>query len=116
MKATLTPSTLTALLAFTCGLNLHGASTLQFEYSPYTATEGAPSVLVAVVRTGELTASASVEVESQDVTATAGEDYEATRLTLEFAEGEDVQTFRVPLLNDGAEEADERFRLALSNP
>ncbi|MCP5516259.1 MAG: hypothetical protein H7A45_03260 [Verrucomicrobiales bacterium] len=116
MKTRQSPSRLATVLILTFGLNLHGASTLQFEYSPYTATEGDPSVLVAVVRTGDLTGPASVEVESQDVTATAGEDYEATGLTLEFAAGEDLRTFRVPLLNDGAEEADERFRLRLTNP
>ena len=107
---------LTALPAFAFGLNLHGASTLKFEYSQYSATEDTPSVLVAVVRAGDLTGPASVEVVSSDVSATAGEDYEAISLTVEFAEGEEVQTFRVPLLNDGIKEAAESFRVRLNNP
>lgn len=71
---------------------------------------------MAALRTGDLVGPASVEVASYDLTATAGEDYEATRLTVEFADGENVRTFRVPLLNEGAEEPDKTLRLALNNP
>jgi dienelactone hydrolase len=98
------------------GPRLQAASTFQFEYTTYTAPENAPSVLVAVVRSDDLGEPASVDVASVDGTATAGEDYEATSLTVEFAAGEGVQTFRVPLLNDAAKEPDERLRLTLSNP
>ncbi|MCP5521738.1 MAG: hypothetical protein H7A46_09335 [Verrucomicrobiales bacterium] len=102
------------ILAF--GLNLHGASTFKFEYSQYSAGEDTPSVLVAVLRSGDLAGPASVEVLSSDMTATAGEDYETTSLTVEFADGEEVQTFSVPLLNDGTEEPDEQFGLLLLSP
>lgn len=116
MKSKSISRCLALLLILTGGLKVHGASTFQFEYSRYEANEGTPSVLVAVLRSGDLAGPASVEVASLDVNATDGEDYEAINLTVEFADGQDMRTCRVPLLNDGAEEASEQFRLILSNP
>ena len=48
--------------------------------------------------------------------ATAGEDYESTSGTLEFAPGETGKTVSVPVLDDGHDEGEERFLLTLSNP
>ena len=48
--------------------------------------------------------------------ATAGEDYESTSGTLEFAPGETGKTVSVPVLDDGHDEGEERFTLTLSNP
>ena len=48
--------------------------------------------------------------------ATAGEDYESTSGTLEFAPGETGKTVSVPVLDDGLDEEEETFVLTLSNP
>lgn len=57
----------------------------------------------------------TVEFTTADGTALAGEDYVATNGTLAFAIGESSRTFRVPIINDGVLEADENFRVVLSN-
>ena len=61
--------------------------------------------------TGEVT----VEYVTRDGTAKAGEDYERTRGTLNFAVGETGKTVSVPLLDDGHDEGEETFTLELRN-
>ncbi|MDZ5458442.1 Calx-beta domain-containing protein [Azohydromonas lata] len=61
-----------------------------------------------------LTSSVSWRIEG--VTASAGSDFLAQSGTLVFAPGQVAQVVHVPLLNDGAVEADELLRLVLSNP
>ena len=48
--------------------------------------------------------------------ATADDDYEAASGTLTFAPGETSQTISVTLLDDDLHEADETFKIVLSNP
>ena len=56
----------------------------------------------------------AVDYATSDGTATAGEDYEAASGTLTFAAGETEKTVEVALLDDGDDEDDETFSLALS--
>lgn len=58
----------------------------------------------------------SVDYATQDGTAKAGEDYVATSGTLVFGNLESVKTIYVPILNDGAGEPYEDFKVVLSNP
>ncbi len=57
----------------------------------------------------------SVEYETKDASAKAGEDYSAVSGTLHFAAGETSKTIIVPVLNDSVGEADEAFEVVLSN-
>jgi len=58
----------------------------------------------------------TVDYATVDATAHAGEDYVATTGTLHFAIGETYKLIPISILNDTVEEADEQFRLVLSNP
>lgn len=51
----------------------------------------------------------------EDGTATAGEDYETTSVTVEFAANQTVKAVTIPLINDGATEPDETLSLTLTN-
>jgi hypothetical protein len=53
---------------------------------------------------------------TQDVTATAGSDYEATNQTQTFAPGDVSKTFTVTVLGDTEDEPDETFLLGLGTP
>jgi N-acetylneuraminic acid mutarotase len=58
----------------------------------------------------------TVQVATQDGTATAGSDYAATSSTLTFNPGVTSQFFLVPITGDTLDEPDETFFLTLSNP
>ena len=60
--------------------------------------------------------SVSVDFATADGTATAGIDYEATSGTLTFAPGETTKTIPVIIYADEQVEANESFRVNLSNP
>ncbi|MBN9119030.1 MAG: carboxypeptidase regulatory-like domain-containing protein [Planctomycetes bacterium] len=57
----------------------------------------------------------SVSYQTEDDTATAGSDYEATSGTLTFLPGETVQTIEVPINQDGVPEGFELFDITLAN-
>jgi chitinase len=54
-----------------------------------------------------------VHVATDDVTATAGADYAARQLVVEFAPGQTEAVVRIPVLGDAIEEAAERFALTV---
>ena len=56
----------------------------------------------------------SVDVETISKTAIAGEDFEATTVTVDIPAGQSVQTVAVPILVDGKNEIDETFAVKLS--
>ena len=58
----------------------------------------------------------SVQYQTRDDTATAGEDYEATSGRLEFAPGEGRQIIRVKVIDDRYDESRETFWIDFSNP
>ena len=58
----------------------------------------------------------TVDYETRDGTATAGEDYTATEGTLSFTVGQRSKTVRVPILDDAHDDGGETFDLVLSNP
>jgi len=58
----------------------------------------------------------SVDYQTEDGSAIAGQDYVATSGTLTFALGETSKRVSVTLTADGPAESDETFRLRLSNP
>ncbi|MES1216787.1 MAG: Calx-beta domain-containing protein [Bacteroidota bacterium] len=59
----------------------------------------------------------TVQYTTQDVTANAGVDYTMTSGTVTFpADGDTLQTINVPVLGDLLDEANETFKVQLSNP
>jgi len=95
---------------------------LQFECGPFTfgsyqVAEDAGFILIGVTRGDDGDFPVTVDVTTTDMTtAKAGMDYTGVTNTLFFAAGEKVQTFTIPILNDGIKEASETFRLTLNNP
>ena len=78
------------------------------------AVEGG-SVAFAVTVAGARSQAATVAYATSDLTATAGEDYEAAQGTLTFAAGDSGDTVTVLLLDDAVYEPAERFALTLSS-
>ncbi len=58
----------------------------------------------------------TVDYTTQDGSATANSDYQPRSGTLTFAPGVAFREIRIPVLGDGRAEADEDFRVVLSNP
>ena len=67
-------------------------------------------------RIGDLDAEVTVEFETQDSDALAGEDYESTSGSVTFAIGEAVKQISVPIINDNQDESNESFKVVLQNP
>jgi hypothetical protein len=91
--------------------------TVSFGAATYESTElEGGAALVTVRRAGGIQHACSVPYSSADLSATAGEDYTPVSGTLTFASGEDTQTIRVPILDDGVSEGEERLTLRLEAP
>lgn len=88
---------------------------MSIEFPNYWAREDEGSVMVGVVRGDDGDFPVSVEIISSDTTAQAGSDYVGITNALTFATGEKVKLVSLPMLNDGATEANETFRLYLTN-
>ena len=82
----------------------------------YLVNERDGSIGVTVVRANSANGAVSVDYSTADGTATGGSDYTATSGTLNFATGETVKTFTIPILNDALAEDRETVLLRLSNP
>jgi hypothetical protein len=78
--------------------------------------EAATFIKVTVQRSGSLTAGATVQFKTSNVTATANADYKAKNLTVNFAPGVASVAVKVTLLPDAFDEADETFKATLSAP
>jgi uncharacterized repeat protein (TIGR01451 family) len=91
-------------------------SSFSFDSSNYFAVEGSTNAMVTILRTGFATGIASVNFATSDGTARAGEDYVFTGVTVEFADGQTVQTVSVPIIDDSIGEPDETVNLILQNP
>jgi dienelactone hydrolase len=88
---------------------------LQLEFARYQVREDEGSVLIGVVRGDDGDFTATVEYATVDGTALAGQDYSDTSGRLEFAGGEKLKLFIIPVLNDGLKEGNETFQLYLTN-
>jgi len=77
---------------------------------------GAKNLTFLVSLSTPIAQTVTVDVATQDGTATAGSDYVTTSSTLTFNSGVTDQIFAVPITGDTLDEADETFFLSLSNP
>jgi hypothetical protein len=89
---------------------------LSFESGGYQVGEVAGSATITVVLSGTTALTATVEYATTDGSAQAGADYLAATGTLTFTPGITLQTFLVPIQDDGLFEGDEALALSLSNP
>ena len=93
------------------------ASTPGISVADTAATEGPTATADFVVTLDPAASEAvSVDYETGDGTAVAGEDYTNVTGTVIFAAGETTKTVSVRVLDDDVEDAGETFELVLSNP
>ena len=89
---------------------------LLFDPSSITVNENAGQATLTVTRIGDADAAVSVDFETENDTAVAGEDYQIASGTLTFAEGVMSQSVAVTLIDDVQQEQEESFKVNLSNP
>jgi len=89
---------------------------IQFSSLAYSNSESGGTVTLAVTRTNGMASGVTVQYATHDGTAVAPGDYLANSGTLAFAAGVTNQTISITLSNDAADEVNEMFQVALSNP
>ena len=89
---------------------------LQFASSFFIVEEAQGTAKIMVTRSNGMTGAVSVHYATSNGSATAPGDYTATSGTLNFADGEVIKTFDVPVFDDGALEPQENVVLTLSAP
>ncbi|MEB3827791.1 Calx-beta domain-containing protein [Phormidium sp. CCY1219] len=90
------------------------SSTLAFDAASYTVNEGDGTASIAVTRSGDTSSAVSASVIPSDNTATAGADYTADAIAVNFAAGETTQTVSLPIVEDSDVEGNETVNLSLS--
>lgn len=97
-------------------VSVQGGCVVSFKVPTYAALESDQVVVITITRDGALEESVSVNYETFDGTATAGQDYVKTAGTLRFDPGEQTKTVSVPIIDDNECEPDETFELQLLEP
>ena len=90
-------------------------SNVQLQSSINSVNEDAGFYTAIVIRNGNINHAFSVNYATSNLIATAGQDYTAVSGTLNFGAGELFKTFQIPIANDIITEADETFRITLSD-
>jgi hypothetical protein len=88
---------------------------VQFTSTAYSVDESSGSFTISVSRSGDLSASASVEYGTVDFTASERPDYTTSVGTLRFEPGETSKTFTVFITDDTYLEGSETLMLVLTN-
>jgi hypothetical protein len=88
---------------------------LAFSAATYSVSEAGTNIVLTVVQTGNLSASATVDYATADGGALGGSDYTATNGSLSFGANTNSLTITVPVTNDSTIETNETFRVVLSN-
>jgi uncharacterized repeat protein (TIGR01451 family) len=92
------------------------AVSMQFSATGYVVNENAGSVVVSVTRSGNTTQATTINYATSNGSATQPSDYTSTSGSLQFAPGETVKTFIVPVINDALVEGNETINVNLSSP
>ncbi|MGC8886730.1 MAG: Calx-beta domain-containing protein [Verrucomicrobiia bacterium] len=93
-----------------------GPGLFEFLSAFFTVQENETNAVITVRRNGGTTGAVTVNYSTTNGTATPGLDYTNVSGTLTFAEGETMQTFLVPVVDDRDIESPETVLLTLSNP
>ena len=80
------------------------------------ADTGTSLMTFTISRTGDTTGPSTVDVDSVDITALAGDDFTTLNETVVFAIGEEAKTVSVEIVGETLVELNESFALVLSNP
>lgn len=95
---------------------LEDDSSIEFGQSNYVVNESAGYVTITIVRKGNLSNEASIDLNISSGGATAGLDFvKPASPTVTFAAGESVKTVQVQIIDDVFKDADEWFYLSLGN-
>jgi hypothetical protein len=89
---------------------------MQFSATSYVVNENAGSVTVSVTRNGNATQPASINYATANGSATQPSDYTSVSGSLQFAPGETVKSFTVPIIDDNLVEGTETINVSLSSP
>lgn len=92
------------------------AVSTQFAATRYVVNENAGSVTVSVARTGNTTKATSITYATTNGSATQPNDYTSASGLLQFAPGETIKTFIVPVTDDSLVEGNETIDVVLSSP
>jgi uncharacterized repeat protein (TIGR01451 family) len=92
------------------------AASVQFNATNYAVNEGEGYATVAVTRVGNTSSAVTIDYATADGVASNGTDYSASSGTLQFAAGETVKHFTVPIIDDVYAERGESINLILVNP
>src|SRR5262249_14125211 len=88
-----------------------------FELASYSVWESAGTIAVTVLRGNDVALGPiTVDYATSDLTATAGQDYQAVSGTLAFEPNETMKTITIPILRNGLVTKNTSFGLILSNP
>ncbi|HEX7332149.1 MAG TPA: PQQ-dependent sugar dehydrogenase [Pyrinomonadaceae bacterium] len=91
-------------------------SIIQFNATSYLVAETAGSVTVSVMRSGATSNAVTINYATSNGSATQPNDYTSTSGSLQFAAGETMKSFDVPIIDDGVVEGTEKINLMLSLP
>jgi hypothetical protein len=98
-------------------LDNDGPSTLRFENSSYSVSEGGGTATIRVLRTGSSVGAVSVNYATSNGTALAASDYSAASNTLTWTDGDTAaKSFTISIINDTFVESSETVNITLSNP
>jgi aldose sugar dehydrogenase len=92
------------------------AVSMQFSAAGYVVNENAGSVTVAVTRTGNTANASTINYATTNGSATQPSDYTSTSGSLQFAPGETLKTFIIPIIDDALIEGNETINVVLSSP
>ena len=90
--------------------------TVQFSARAYSVSEAGGQATIAVHRTGDTSAAASVVFATANGTGVAGVDYTTTTSTVSFPPGAVSETLQVPVIDNGNGGPNKTVNLSLSNP
>lgn len=95
--------------------NVAAPGQLQFAQASSNVAESAGSISLQLIRTNGSEGPVSVDFQTQDQSATAGNDYSTQTGTISFADGEVSKAIAIPVLSDSLAEPSEQFQVQLSN-
>jgi len=89
---------------------------IEFSAAAYSCMENEGTIKLGVIRTGNLNCKTTVNYETSDGTANAGEDYVSKAGVIEFIEGEYIKSVEIEIIDDDVWEETETFFVRLFNP